>query len=104
MLIVVSILKTFSFQISVSVSELVIFVANISVIGVLENFQICAPLITDTHAFMYSIHGRVQMYIKIMEVWVSQHHPKTSFTLAILKLWQYNQAQKCCQYEPKCFQ
>ena len=67
--IVVSILKTIYFQISVSVSELVTFVANMLVIGILENFQICAPLITDVHAFMYSIHGHVQMYISIMEIW-----------------------------------
>ena len=87
MLIVVSILETFYFQISASVSQLVNFVANILVIGILENFQICAPLITDIHVFMYSIHGRVQMYIRIMEIWVflaknitqkpaSQYHPK----------------------------
>ena len=43
MFIVVSILKTFYVQISVS--KLVIFVANISVIGILENFKIGAPLI-----------------------------------------------------------
>ena len=43
--IVVSILKTFYFQISVSISESVIFVTNISVIGILENFHIGAPLV-----------------------------------------------------------
>ena len=42
---VVSILKTFYFQILVLISESVIFVANILVIGILENFHIGAPLV-----------------------------------------------------------
>ena len=51
MFVVVSILKTFYVQMSVSVSESVIFVANISVFGILENFHIGVLLHTVMEIF-----------------------------------------------------